>query len=298
MATDIAESADVERPAVRRELLSSGVLVLTFDRPERKNSWNTDVETQYFDALEAASSDPAVRAIVVTGAGTTFCPGMDMSILDRASGGGPSYASLIGTRRPQTFALSVPKPVIAAINGACAGVGYVQALMCDVRFAVPTAKLTPAMSRRGLIAEDAMSWLLPRLVGLGRAADLLLSGRVITGADAHAYGLVQELAPPEEILDRAVAYATDLAVSCSPHAMALTKHQLHADLESTLEQARQRSLALLAVSRAHPDYREGVASFVERRPPAFEGYAGGLLDPAALPNTPLDAAPTAPDRRP
>jgi len=297
MATDISESAAVERPAVRRELLSSGVLVLTFDRPERRNSWNIEVETQYFDALEAAASDPAVRAVVVTGAGTTFCPGMDMSILDSASGGGPSYASLIGTRRPQTFAMSVPKPVIAAINGACAGVGYVQALMCDVRFAVPTAKLTPAMSRRGLIAEDAMSWLLPRLVGLGRAADLLLSGRVITGADAHAYGLVQELAPPEEILDRAVAYATDLAVSCSPHAMALTKHQLHADLESSLEQARQRSLALLAVSRAHPDYREGVASFLEHRPPAFEGYAGGLLDPAALHHAALDATPTG-DRRP
>jgi enoyl-CoA hydratase/carnithine racemase len=293
MSTDISASADGERPAVRRELLPTGVLVLTFDRPERRNSWNVDIETQYFGHLEAAASDPAVRAIVVTGAGTTFCPGMDMSILDTASGGGPSYASLIGTRRPQTFPLSVPKPLIAAINGACAGLGYVQALMCDVRFAVPTAKLTPAMSRRGLIAEDALSWLLPRLVGLGRAADLLLSGRVITAAQAHEYGLVQELVPPEEIVHRAVEYATDLAVNCSPHAMALTKHQIHADLESSLEQARQRSLALLDVSRAHPDYREGVASFVERRPPAFEGYAGGLLDPAAL-----DPDPTPADTRP
>jgi enoyl-CoA hydratase/carnithine racemase len=282
MATDVADTEGVVRPAVRRELLTCGVLVLTFDRPERKNSWNTDIETEYFDHLEAASSDPAVRVVVVTGAGTTFCPGMDMTVLDSASGGGPSYASLIGTRRPQTFALSVPKPVVAAINGACAGIGYVQALMCDVRFAVPTAKLTPAMSRRGLIAEDALSWLLPRLVGLGRAADLLLSGRVITGADAHAYGLVQELAEPDEIVDRAIAYATDLAQNCSPHAMALTKHQLHADLESSLEEARQRSLALLAVSRAHADYREGVASFVERRAPAFEGYSGGLLDPEAI----------------
>jgi enoyl-CoA hydratase/carnithine racemase len=282
MAPEVAESAGGERPAVSRELLRSGVLLLTFDRPERKNSWNTDIETQYFGHLEAASSDPDVRAIVVTGAGTTFCPGMDMSVLDRASGGGPSYASLIGTRRPQTFALTVPKPVIAAVNGACAGVGYVQALMCDVRFAVPAAKLTPAMSRRGLIAEDALSWLLPRLVGLGRAADLLLSGRVITGAEAHRYGLVQELCEFGQIVDRAVDYATDLAVHCSPHAMALTKHQLHADLESSLEQARQRSLALLAVSRAHADYREGVASFVERRPPTFEGYAAGLLDPEAI----------------
>jgi len=282
MNPDVVGSVDPERPAVRRELLPSGVLLLTFDRPERKNSWNTDIETQYFGHLEAASSDPAVRAIVVTGAGTTFCPGMDMSVLDRASGGGPSYASLIGTRRPQTFALTVPKPVIAAINGACAGIGYVQALMCDVRFAVPSAKLTPAMSRRGLIAEDAMSWLLPRLVGLGRAADLLLSGRVITGAEAHRYGLVQELYEPGEIVDRAVGYATDLALNCSPHAMALTKHQLHADLESSLEGARERSLALLAVARAHADYREGVASFVEHRPPVFEGYAGGLLHADAV----------------
>ena len=266
------------RPAVRRELLPAGVLLLTFDRPERRNSWNTDIETLYFDHLDAAAADPQVRAIVVTGAGTTFCPGMDKGVLDTASAGGASYASLIGERRPQTFALSVPKPVIAAINGACAGIGYVQALMCDVRFATPEAKLTPAMSRRGLIAEDALSWLLPRMVGLGRAADLLLSGRVITGSDAHAYGLVQELAPADELVDRAVAYAADLALHCSPHAMALTKHQLQADLDASLEQSRQRSLALLELSRAHPDYREGVASFVERRPPVFDGYTGGRLE--------------------
>src|SRR5690242_19234317 len=103
MATDVADTEGMVRPAVRGELLPSGVLVLTFDRPERKNSWNTDIETEYFDHLEAASSDPAVRVVVVTGAGTTFCPGMDMTVLDRASGGGQSYASLIGTRRPQTF---------------------------------------------------------------------------------------------------------------------------------------------------------------------------------------------------
>jgi enoyl-CoA hydratase/carnithine racemase len=266
------------RPAVRRELLPAGVLLLTFDRPERRNSWNTDIETLYFDHLDEAAADPQVRAIVVTGAGTTFCPGMDKGVLDTASAGGASYASLIGERRPQTFALSVPKPVIAAINGACAGIGYVQALMCDVRFATPQAKLTPAMSRRGLIAEDGLSWLLPRMVGLGRAADLLLSGRVITGADAHAYGLVQELAPADELVDRTVAYATDLAAHCSPHAIALTKHQLLADLDTSLEQARLRSLALLELSRAHPDYREGVASFVERRPPAFDGYAGRRLE--------------------
>lgn len=280
MTTD--SPGDGSRPAVRYELLASGVLVLTFDRPERRNSWNADIETAYFDHLEAASSDPAVRTIVVTGAGSTFCPGMDMSVLDRASGGGQSYADQIGHRRPQTLALSVPKPVIAAINGACAGLGYVQALMCDVRFATPEAKLTPAMSRRGLVAEDALSWIVPRLVGLGRAADLLLSGRVITGADAHRYGLVQELAPREEIVARAVDYATDLATNVSPHAMALTKLQLQADMEATLEEARLRANRLLQVSRAHPDYREGIASFMERRSPAFAGYDRGLLDPTAI----------------
>lgn len=271
-----AVSVSGSPPSVRRELLDDGVLLLTFNRPERRNAWDFDMETAYFDLLEEASRDAQVRAIVVTGAGSTFCPGMDMEVLDRASGGGPRYP-VAGTRRPQTLALSVPKPVIAAINGACAGVGFVQALMCDVRFAVPTAKLTSAFSRRGLAAEDGSSWILPRLVGLGRAADLLLSGRVFSGEDAHAYGLVQELAVPDALVERAVDYAAMIARNCSPYAMAVLKLQLARDGEGPLEQARLRSLQAIERTRSRPDYREGVTSFLERRPPRFPGYGGGFL---------------------
>ncbi len=226
------------------------------------------METAYFDALDEAAVDPAVRAVVVTGAGKTFCPGMDMQRLDGGSSGeAPPY--LDGIRRPQTAALAFPKPLIAAVNGACAGVGYIQALMCDVRFTTPSAKWTPSLSRRGLNAEDAIAWLLPRLVGRARATDLLLSSRVVLGTDAVRIGLATELTDADNVLEVALAYATDLALNCSPVSLALIKRQLLLDGESSLEEARLRSVDLLTFAKRFSDFREGVVSFMEKRPAAF-----------------------------
>ena len=156
--------------------------------------------------------------------------------------------------------------------------------MCDVRFTVPGAKWTPALSRRGLNAEDALAWLLPRLVGLARATDLLLSSRIVLGAEAVRLGLATELAEPETLVDAAVAYATDLARNCSPVSLALVKRQLLLDAESTLEQSRVRSIAPLAEAKRFSDYREGVVSYLEKRPPAFQPLPAELQVPLPGPD--------------
>ena len=160
------------------EVGDDGVALLTLNRPDRLNAWTYGMQVALFDLLEACAEDERVRVIVITGAGRGFCPGADMSDLSALSNDGGAVearASRTDTR-PITFAMSIPKPVIAAINGACAGLGLAFALTCDVRFCAENAKLTTAFSRRGLIAEHGTSWILPQLVGPARALDLLISG--------------------------------------------------------------------------------------------------------------------------
>lgn len=246
------------------------VLVLTLNRPERLNAWNDELEERYFGHLDAAEADPEVRAIVVTGAGRGFCAGADMDILSGAEEGDET---LIEHRRPRSFPLTLRKPLIAAINGAVAGLGLVEALYCDVRFCVPEAKVTTAFVRRGLVAEYGVAWLLPRLVGTSRALDLLISGRVLRGAEAKGIGLVDELAEPAELLDAAVAYAAELAASCSPASIAVIKAQVHRALDQSFEEAFADSQRLVMESFGRPDVREGVASYLERRAPEFPPLA-------------------------
>ena len=242
-----------------------GVAKLTLNRPERLNAWTAEMEARYFGLLERCDGDPDVRVIVVTGAGKGFCAGADMDSL-RAIGSGAAPAH---SGKPQTFPLTIRKPILAAINGACAGLGLVQASMCDLRFAAAGAKFTTAFVRRGLVAEHGCSWVLPRLVGPSRALDLLLSGRVVLAEEALVMGLVDRVAPPPELLDTVTAYARDLAANCSPAAMAAIKHQVYRHCETDLATALRESNELMAASLKRPDFREGVASFVERRPPRF-----------------------------
>lgn len=241
------------------------VMVLTLNRPARLNAWTNDLEDQYFDLLEAAEDDERVRAIVVTGAGRGFCSGADMANLSRIEGA-PERARRI---RPRSFPLQIDKPLIAAINGAAAGLGLVQALYCDVRFCVPEAKLTTAFARRGLIAEYGLSHLLSALVGPGRAMDLLLTGRIVRGAEAVTIGLVEQLAEPDQIVDIAVAYAQELADLCSPRSMAIIKGQLRDEQRDAFERSLARADRLMLASFDGEDVREGVASHLERRKPQF-----------------------------
>jgi enoyl-CoA hydratase/carnithine racemase len=245
-----------------------GVLVLTLSRPGRRNMWTEGMELDFYAALDRATSDEGVRVIVVTGAGDAFCPGLDPQVLDQIRGGS-RYTT---NRRPQTYATTVPKPIIGAINGACAGIGLAQALCFDYRFAVRGAKFTTAFSKRGLPAEDASAWMLTRLVGPAHAMDLLLSGRVFSAEEAARLGVVQQLSEPGEVLGDAVDYARGLAATVSPVAMAMIKDQVWRDSETTMEQARVRAQYLLVQAKAQPDFQEGVRSLVEKRPARFGPY--------------------------
>jgi enoyl-CoA hydratase/carnithine racemase len=206
--------------------------------------------------------------VVVTGAGRGFCAGADMQELQAISDGAAATAAA-HDRRPQTFALSIPKPIIAAINGACAGIGLVQALMCDVRFAAEGAKLTTAFARRGLIAEHGISWILPRLVGPAHALDLLLSGRVVLAEEAQTLGLVNRTLAPERLLETTLDYARELVVNCSPASMATIKRQAYTDLERGLAATLAEADRLMLESFTAPDFVEGVTSFIQRRDPRF-----------------------------
>jgi enoyl-CoA hydratase/carnithine racemase len=248
--------------------IEDGVAVLTLNRPERLNAWTGEMERAYFAELDECAASDNVRVVVVTGAGRGFCAGADMQDL-QTLGEGSRQPSLPHDARPQTYPLSIPKPIIAAINGPCAGIGLVQALMCDLRFAAEDAKMTTAFARRGLIAEHGISWILPRLVGPARALDLLLSGRVVLGQEAAALGLVNRALAGETLLEATLAYARVLAVNCSPASMATMKRQVYSDLERTLPDALAEADRLMVESFGAPDFTEGVASFVERREPLF-----------------------------
>ena len=242
-----------------------GVALLTLNRPDRLNAWIPEMVTQYFDLLDRATADRDVRAIVVTGAGRGFCAGADVGALKDITEGEAAWT----IDRPQIYALSIPKPIVCAINGACAGLGLVHAVMCDVRFAAAGAKFTTAFVRRGLIAEHGISWMLPRLIGPSRALDLLLSGRVFLAEEAAEMGVVNRVLPADEVLPAAIAYARDLAANCSPSSMATIKQQIYRHVALDVDAALADSNRLMASTLGSKDFREGVASYLEKRPPRF-----------------------------
>jgi enoyl-CoA hydratase/carnithine racemase len=248
---------------------NDGVLLVTLNRPDKLNAWTPVMEERFFGTLATADEDPSVRVVVVTGAGRGFCAGADLTALGSVDPSAITEADIHPSGKPISFALSMRKPVIAAINGATAGIGLVLALYCDVRFAAADAKFTTAFSRRGLIAEHGIAWLLPRVVGVSRAMDLLLSSRILLGEEAGRIGLVDHVLPVDEVLPAALAYARDLADNCSPQSMAIMKRQVCAALESDLDPARREAVALMLTSFGQDDFREGVLSHLEKRPPNF-----------------------------
>jgi len=263
---------------VVQKQVEQGVALLTLNRPERLNAWTAEMENVYFDMLEECAVAEDVRVIVLTGAGRGFCAGADMQSLQELGDAGADGISPEQLeereRRAQSLPMSIPKPIIAAINGPVAGIGLVQALMCDLRFAAEGVKLTSAFARRGLVAEHGMSWILPRLVGPSRALDLLLSARVVLAEEALSLGLVNRVLAPERLLEGAFEYARELAVHCSPSSMAAIKRQVYGDLERGLADATARADGLMLESFAAPDFVEGVTSFLERREPRFVALAG------------------------
>ena len=248
-----------------------GVALVTLNRPERLNSWTGELGSAYFDALDRASGSAGVKSIVVTGAGRGFCSGADMDMLQGigASGGEEESAPRLRNER-HDYALSIPKPVVAAINGACAGLGFVHAMMCDIRFAAEGAKFTSAFARRGLIAEHGVSYMLPRVVGPSNALDILMSGRVFLADEAKEMGVVSRVLPPDELLDATIKYAGELGRYSAPWSMAQMKNQIWSQLDMARTESLEESNRVMAESLKRPDFKEGVASFVEKRDPSFE----------------------------
>jgi len=257
--------------------VDEAVAVVTLNRPERLNAWTPELQTQYFDRLDECATREDVRAIVVTGAGRGFCAGADMDNLQSLAGasgnGGGDGTPLVADPRPVRHPISIPKPIIAAINGPCAGLGLVFALMCDIRFAADEAKITTSFARRGLVAEHGISWILPRLIGPARALDLLFSARVVRGRDAVELGLVNQSFEADRVLERSVEYAHELAHECSPASLAAMKRQVYLDLERSHAEAVEEANRLMGESFAAPDFAEGVQSFLERRAPRFAPLA-------------------------
>jgi enoyl-CoA hydratase/carnithine racemase len=259
----------IDEDLVLYETDKDGVATVTLNRPERKNAWSIPMERRFFAVLDEAAADPAVRVVIVTGAGRAFCPGMDVQRLEQNSQPGQSLN--LSERVPMYSRRDMPKPMIAAINGACAGIGLVQALICDIRFAARGARMTTAFTRRGLAAEYNLAYVLPRVIGLENALDLLLSGRTFDADEAKALGLVSRVVEPGDLLDEARAYARDIARNCSPRAMAVVRHQVYGDLDRDFTGALRRSYSAMEFFAGSADFREGVASFTQKREPQFEG---------------------------
>ncbi len=229
-----------------------------------------------------AAADRRVVGIVLTGAGRGFCAGADLGVLGSVTGesdappaGDAFVPTTSETSHPDlsgeyTYLLAVDKPIVAAINGPIAGMAVPIALCCDLRFMAEDAPLVTAFAQRGLIAEWGLSWLLPRLVGVGAAMDLLFSSRRVSGREAATLGLVNAAMPADQVLEHSRDYVRQIAERCSPTSLAIMKRQVYEQLHAGLGPAEQESQRLMLESFGRPDSREGVASFLEKRPPRFD----------------------------
>jgi enoyl-CoA hydratase/carnithine racemase len=259
--------------------VSEKIATITLNRPDRMNAWTPIMERDVRHAMEAAATDDNVRVIVLTGAGRAFCAGADMEALKGIDPNEVRRGENIPfdmNRRADwqtryAYYPAIPKPVIGMLNGATAGIGLVHALYCDLRFAADNTVFTTAFARRGLIAEHGISWMLPRIVGHANALDLLMSARRVSSEEALRIGLVNRLCPPDQLREQTFAYARDLADFVSPSAMAVIKRQLYDVPFQTLAEATIDANREMQVALKGSDFREGVASFMEKRAPRFTG---------------------------
>jgi len=242
--------------------------IVTLNRPQSLNAWNTPMATQYFDTLERMADDPAVVVILVHGAGRGFCAGADTKVLKTIADSGGETAGR--ETRPYWLPLTIGKPIVAAVHGPCFTIGLQVALCCDVRFAARGARIAAPYARLGLNAEVGIGWLLARIVGVANAAELLLSSRELNGEEARELGLVNRVFDDDELFDKAFDYCRGIANGASPWSLRTIKQQVYQDLMSaSLVPAFERSEVLMQAALAGQDFAEGVAALRDKRPPAF-----------------------------
>lgn len=265
--------------------VADGIATVTLNRPDKLNAWTRTMQAEVHDAMHRAAADDAVRAIILTGAGRGFCAGADMGLLTDIQQKGGERVSAPAADRPvplqgstrddfrKTYSWfpSIPKPIVGAINGPCAGLGMVIALYCDIRFAGRSAMFTTAFAQRGLIAEHGISWLLPRLVGLPESADLLFTARKVGADEALRLRLVQRVCDDDKLIAEARDYLRSIVEGVSPRSVAVMKRQIWNGLFETLGEAVEVGVVEMQKSFASEDFKEGVAHFLEKRAPRFTG---------------------------
>jgi enoyl-CoA hydratase/carnithine racemase len=267
--------------------VSERIATVTLYRPDKLNAWTARMGQEVRHAMEAADRDDEARVIVLTGAGKGFCAGADMSLLTGVAEGGAISEAAQALRHEAaahtneqvppdfqgtySYFPSLRKPVIAAINGHSVGLGLVIALYCDLRFASTEAKFSTAFARRGLIAEFGTAWMLPRLIGLSNALDLLLSARTLGAAEALRIGLVNRVFPVDSFVEDVRTYARELATQVSPRSLAAIKQQVYRGLFQTLQEATESAEQAMLESLQSEDFKEGLAHFYEKRAPSFTG---------------------------
>lgn len=249
-----------------RDSVDPSVAIITLNRPDRLNALTSDMGPRYARVLQELAADPAVRAVVVTGAGRGFCSGADLASLSGDLEDLQAYVRGQSIESLPAIALTLPIPVVTAINGPCAGIGFVLGVSADARFVHVDATLSSTFARLGLVAEYGIAWLLPRLIGLPMATELLLTGRTITGREADAMGLATATENP---LEAALDWARTIATHSSPTSVATMKRQLLQASGQSLTDAIDSSLDEMDHAFAHPDLAEALLARVERRDPSF-----------------------------
>jgi 2-(1,2-epoxy-1,2-dihydrophenyl)acetyl-CoA isomerase len=250
--------------------VADSVATLTLDRPEALNSLTVPLKEELLATFRKLGRDRDVRVIVMTGAGRAFCAGQDLR--ERLEPGVAPLETEVRERyNPLILAMrTIEKPIIGAINGVAAGAGASLAFACDIRIAADGASFVLAFGRVGLVPDSGATWLLPRLIGPAKAAELALTGESLSSVDAERFGLVARVVAAEALLDDARTLAVQLAAG-APRAIALTKRALNRSWDATLEESLDYEAYLQGIAGATIDHREGLAAFVEKRPPRFSG---------------------------